>query len=106
MMNDSLLGIIDTLYKKLQDANLNLWMSEQKIINLEQQLKSKNLEIENLKECIKYGNDEIEDLTDTLNKSTDSDKYFQVLQEKEEISKKYSSAIDTIKQFYDIDYVM
>ncbi len=103
---NSLLGIIDTLYKKLQDANINLWLSEQKVINMEQQLNEKNQQIEELKQYIKHQDEEIEDLTNTLNTSTDADKYFQVLEEKQELHKKYMRASEIIKQFYDIDYVL
>ena len=103
---NSLLGIIDTLYKKLQDANINLWLSEQKVINMEQQLKEKNQQIEDLKQCIRHQDEEIEDLTNTLNTSTDADKYFRVLEEKQELYKKYMRASEIIKQFYDIDYVL
>lgn len=103
---NSLLGIIDSLYKKLQDANINLWLSEQKIIDLEQQLKEKNQQIEDLKQNIKHQEEEIEDLSNTLNTSTDADKYFKVLEEKQDLHKKYIKASEIIKQFYDIECAM
>jgi septal ring factor EnvC (AmiA/AmiB activator) len=103
---NSLLGIIDSLYQKLQEANINLWQSEQKIIDLEQQLTEKNQQLEDLQQTVKHQEKEIEDLGNTLNTSTDADKYFQILEEKQELHKKYIRVSEILKQFCDIDYVL
>ena len=109
----SLLGIIDTLHRKLQDMTVNLWLSEQKIIHLEQQLNESNQQVEDLQQYIKHQNEEIEDLNNILNTSTDADKYFKVLEEKEALSQKYDllkNKFDmnsqAIKSICDIEYTM
>lgn len=101
MYNNSLLCIIDTLYKKIQELNISLWMTEQKCIEMEKQIAMQKNELEYYKECIKHRDDEIKDMNYVLDHVSNSSNYFALQREKEEIDKNYNILLKT---FCDIEY--
>lgn len=101
MYNNTLLSIIDTLYKKIQEQNISLWMVEQRCIELEKQIAMQKEELEYYKECVKHREDEIKDITYILDRVSDTTNYFALQKSKEDIEKKYEILVKT---FCDVEY--
>lgn len=108
--NNTLLSIIDTLYKKIQELNILLWTTEQRCIELEKQNNNYVEQIQNLEECIQHRDNEILDITKILDKAYDESKYYSLLDIKEKMEKDLfilKEKFENITNLYsDIEYTL
>lgn len=100
MYNNSLLCIIDTLYKKIKELNMTIWIAEQKSLDLQKQIAMQKEELDYYKECIRHRDDEINEITAILDHVSNSSNYFALQKSKDDIQSEYNMLIKT---FCDIE---
>ena len=107
---NSLLSIIDTLYKKVEELNVSLWIAETTCIENGKQIMACTKEIENLKECISHRDDEIRDITFLLDHVSSESNYFDLLETKKELEQKYDilqkEHTEMLRLFCDVEYTL